>query len=420
MSHSKTSKKPDSWGGSFNQQTYREYLTMARSHIHAKEFSAAQRWLERAQVVNPRDPEVWRLMARATESNAEKEQYLQELLRLVPNDAEGRRDMAVLKGLINPEELLPVGHNTQARNPVEPEQVKAQLFLCPSCGGLFKHDPAAGGLRCERCGTVRPVIAPNAADNEQPLELVLPTVRGHRWAEAHHLLTCSQCGAESLLPPTESTSLCPFCGSDVLVASKETAGLLPPQAIAPLQVTEREALALASQWLNTALGRESERAGVKLRPAYYPFWTFDALYHAAWNESGIGESQVVQYALPCDDILVSGNKHISDEMLAWISPFALKEVVEFRPEFLAGWPTILYDSTVADASIVARRIIVDRTRRVIEASPLRRYMPGRFDNMTYKQILLPLWVGTYRYQDRSYALLVNGQTRSVGGKRNHL
>ena len=37
--------------------------------------------------------------------------------------------------------------------------------------------------------------------------------------------------------------------------------------------------------------------------------------------------------------------------------------------------------------------------------------------MTFKHVLLPLWVGTYRYQGKEFHLLVNGQTGKVGGKK---
>jgi len=44
----------------------------------------------------------------------------------------------------------------------------------------------------------------------------------------------------------------------------------------------------------------------------------------------------------------------------------------------------------------------------------------RFDaalsNLTYKYVLLPLWMSHYKYKDKQYEFLVNGQTGKVGGK----
>jgi hypothetical protein len=37
--------------------------------------------------------------------------------------------------------------------------------------------------------------------------------------------------------------------------------------------------------------------------------------------------------------------------------------------------------------------------------------------MTYKHILLPLWVGNYRYQGKVYRVIINGQTGKVNGQK---
>ena len=35
--------------------------------------------------------------------------------------------------------------------------------------------------------------------------------------------------------------------------------------------------------------------------------------------------------------------------------------------------------------------------------------------LSYKLVLLPVWVGSYTYEGKSYAVLVNGQTGAVAG-----
>ncbi len=37
--------------------------------------------------------------------------------------------------------------------------------------------------------------------------------------------------------------------------------------------------------------------------------------------------------------------------------------------------------------------------------------------MTFKHILLPLWVGTYQFQGQEYRLMINGQTGKVSGTK---
>ena len=37
--------------------------------------------------------------------------------------------------------------------------------------------------------------------------------------------------------------------------------------------------------------------------------------------------------------------------------------------------------------------------------------------MSFKHILLPIWIGTYHFKGQEFHLLVNGQTGKVGGKK---
>ncbi|MCD6395344.1 MAG: hypothetical protein J7M40_17810 [Planctomycetes bacterium] len=39
------------------------------------------------------------------------------------------------------------------------------------------------------------------------------------------------------------------------------------------------------------------------------------------------------------------------------------------------------------------------------------------DNVTFKHILLPIWISTYRYKNTPYRFLINGRTGEVQGER---
>jgi hypothetical protein len=39
-----------------------------------------------------------------------------------------------------------------------------------------------------------------------------------------------------------------------------------------------------------------------------------------------------------------------------------------------------------------------------------------FSNMTYKHVLFPVWIASYRYKDKVYHFLINGQTGEVQGQ----
>jgi len=41
----------------------------------------------------------------------------------------------------------------------------------------------------------------------------------------------------------------------------------------------------------------------------------------------------------------------------------------------------------------------------------------RYSRITYKHVLLPVWVSTFRYQNRLYRFMVNARTGEVQGER---
>lgn len=59
------------------------------------------------------------------------------------------------------------------------------------------------------------------------LDFVLPTSRGHRWAETQHRLAWNQWGNVTLLNGAERSLTCPPCGSAQLIESKEIEALAP-------------------------------------------------------------------------------------------------------------------------------------------------------------------------------------------------
>jgi hypothetical protein len=171
---------------------------------------------------------------------------------------------------------------------------------------------------------------------------------------------------------------------------------------------------------------------LKLRPAYYSCWTFDGNIEANWScevKEGYGRSSHWEprngiEARFFDDVLVSGVQALTESELASIEPYKLKDLHDFKPEYLAGWPAIVYDRSLSDASLKARQRVTRQFRQYldarIEVGKEKRNLQisrGQWSAMTFKHVLLPLWIGTYRYQGKEFHLLVNGQTGKVGGKK---
>lgn len=420
----------------FDEIQYEQLVHTGIAAVKGGDREQARQLLFKATEMKPTDPEPWLWLSATTDDVDEQRDYLEHAVAADPSNAAARRGLVLLSDQLDRSRLLDEGQGVDPRHPVEPEEaVAVQVFICPSCGGHMKFDPSQSALLCEYCGyNEKPEDVPAADTGEQLLDFVLPTTRGHRWAEAQHRLVCEQCGSVGLLPTGYKGGECPYCGSRRLIESAESVELIDPQVIALAQFDEQRAAKHVREWLGRGwfIPDDLRKLAISsaLRPAYYPFWTFDGTLELSWscevNQGGSrSENWVMRNGVEFemfDDVLVPGLRALSKLDGSILESFDLKKVVEFKPEYLAGWTALTYDVALADASLNARekvaRLVRQQLSSRVELGNQKRNLQSGATNwsgLTYKHILLPLWVGTYRYRNRRYRVLVNGQTGTVSG-----
>jgi DNA-directed RNA polymerase subunit RPC12/RpoP len=393
--------------------------------------------LNKAAAYHKPDARPWMWLSATSDDPQKQREYLENAVAAEPSNAAARRGLVMLSDKLDKARLVPEGQAVQPLRPGEPQEAAAEAYMCPNCGGRLSFEIQKNGLVCESCGYVRTTDTRPAADSaEQTMDYVLPTTRSQRWAEAQHRLSCAQCGALILLPPGQKTTPCPYCGSNQLVESSEAIELVDPQVVGVMKVEAKQAASLAKKWLGQGLFVPDDLAKMtrrlQLRPAYYPFWTFDGTVEVDWRcEVNEGSSRNPNWAprngsefQNFDDILIPGLQSMTPEMVAAVEPFKLKDVVEFKPDFLIGWQALSYNRTLADASLLAREKVITGLHRAlnsrIEPGKEKRNInhgAGKWSGLTFKLALLPLWVGAYEYQGKLRQVLVNGQTGKVGGSK---
>jgi DNA-directed RNA polymerase subunit RPC12/RpoP len=248
---------------------------------------------------------------------------------------------------------------------------------------------------------------------------------------------CSACGAITMLPPGQTADRCANCGSNRFVQSKLVTELVDPQVVALPRIDAKEAGKRARQWLGKGLLAPDDLSlkaagGLNLAPAYYPFWTFDGTLEVNWScEVNVGTDQRPRWEHLSgsefemfDDVMIPGLRKMSISEMKDIEPFNLKDLVEFKPDYLAGWNALTYDYPLSDASERAQGRIRERVTRflamkVAAGRQIRSFSAGggKWVDMTYKHILLPLYVGNYHYKGKAFRIYVNGQTGKASGQK---
>jgi hypothetical protein len=212
--------------------------------------------------------------------------------------------------------------------------------------------------------------------------------------------------------------------------------------VLPLKVTEVRARDLIRGWFGRQWLAPNGFARAALtdtvRGLYLPYWTFDATAHARWTaeagtyystrENGRQVRRVRwrpasgELSHAFDDDLVCASRGVEPDRLKQVEPFPTDGLQPYDPKYLSGWTVERYQIDLVAAA--------SRSRQQMEAA-LRamcaRQVPGdthrnlvvhaTFTAQTFKHILAPIWLLTYRHGTRSYQVIVNGVTGRIAGAR---
>lgn len=318
---------------------------------------------------------------------------------------------------------------------------------CPNCEGTMDYNPETKGLKCPYCGYEEEIkINDSNLDKAQELDFSLAEQKGNcDWGAGKKVVICESCGAESVYDELQISNECPYCGSNQVMEEKgkET---LAPGGVVPFVITAKEAAVRFKGWIKRRLfcpRKAKQSAKPKaFKGLYLPYWTFDTHtesdYTAQYGKHRLvkdddGKDEIVTdwyrtsgtYTENIDDQLVIGTNRHDESMLRKIEPFNTADNKTYKPEYVAGFIAERYSIGLKDAWEKAKGFISSRLRSNIRSKILRNHNADEVRNLnirtsysrvTYKYLLLPVWISSFRYNDKIYQFVVNGQTGEVAGK----
>ena len=359
---------------------------------------------------------------------AEQRQYVDSLLAMDPNDARGRRKLAILNGQIKPAEIVDADH-LAAPAAVTPEEAEARRFTCPTCGGRMVFSPDGQSLVCENCaskGVQNKAGAGPAAGGEEDFFVAMATAQGHLAPVAMHTVTCQACGVSYLLPPQQLTYVCAYCGSSYVLEKIETSSSIAPSGVIPFKVNEIQAKVVLKGWLSRLFKTLPFVArGVGF---YLPAWAFSIGGAITWD-GAIEKGNLwlpTQGAEPVqqDNLVILASHRLAEDLRAAAIQYDLTQVVAYDPGYLSNWPAETYQITLSDAALDARQQALQNERQSLQQSFTRpvRNLVVHTAEMTVeyvKLLLLPAWLTYYTLNGQKYQVIVNGQTSAITGEHEH-
>lgn len=343
-----------------------------------------------------------------------------------------------------------------------------QDFPCTQCGAKLHYDAGVLAMVCPYCGHKETIPtgggaafgqqqgygpqAGHAGVREVPIE------EGFRLAQRGlgvqvATIQCGDCGATVNVGQGERTTKCAFCGSAKVLSQETNQQAIRPESLVPFQITKEAANGKFGQWLSSLWFRPNDLKRMakvqEMGGVYVPFWTFDAHVDSQWSadrgwyyyetetytsyengrsvtrtrqvqrvrwESAWGRRQDFH-----DDTLVCAGKGLPVELVDTFVTFNTKQLVPYQPAFLAGWRAEAYalDLMPAWGQGQQKMANAQQTRCAGDVggdTHRNLNVQNTFYQVTFKHVLLPIWIAAYRYNGKVYRFLVNGQTGEVVGK----
>jgi hypothetical protein len=336
------------------------------------------------------------------------------------------------------------------------EATAQKKFACPACGAEAQWNPGKQALVCAYCGTESPAVMEVSESGEQvikehDLATALRSIpdESRGWQTQRVSVQCQSCHAISVFDPSRIGQRCDFCGSTALVPYESIKEVIRPESLLPMKQTENQVRDGIKHWLGSRWFAPNKLKQLSttdtVRGLYIPYWTFDAQTHADWtadsgyhyyetetyrDASGKTQTRRVQKTRWVhtsgaidhffDDELVPASRGIEEPLLRGIEPFPTRELTPYNSGFLAGWVVERYQIDLIAAAQKSRRQMDDKATQMCASKvpgDTHRNLQVRthYSNQTFKHILAPVWLLTYRYGHDLYQVAINGYDGRICG-----
>lgn len=355
---------------------------------------------------------------------------------------------------------------------------KVRAFPCKACGAKLSFSPGSKTLKCPYCAAVNDIPATDDTVEELSLDAWMTKLEAEQETHEQEQIKCGNCGGEQTLAANLYASACTFCGSP-LTSKSYAQRLIKPKSLVPFKVTKLQAQDKWRAWIRglwlapSALKKYAQSDG-GIKGIYVPYWTFDAQTYTNYSgQRGDDHSESYQttndkgervtesrtrtdwsnvsgnVSFFHDDVLVSGSQSsyggggnntgaagmqralvqqagvvgsmIAAKFSSSLRTWNTRELVPYQDEYITGFQAEAYQVGLKAAFVTAKQIIDSKVEDLVRADIGGDHqrissINTQYSHLTFKHILLPMWVSAYLYGGKTYRFVVNGQTGEVQGE----
>lgn len=332
---------------------------------------------------------------------------------------------------------------------------------CSGCGGVMNYDPHTKSLLCPFCGNAENLNHVSRGYKASENSFEKEKRRASRnWGFKTKTVVCDFCGGKTIYDYLKLSEKCPYCGSNQVtqVKSVET---IAPGGVCPFLIEEYKAQKSFKAWIKKRwLCPREAKLNTKLKGMtgiYLPFWTFDTAtaspFTATVTKSNKNENNPKSYYFGSsiieilfglglfasentvtvsgihrqffNDILIPASENHDSSILKRLEPYDTDNSLPYSPEFLSGFPAEQYSLGLDEAWETAQQSCTGKLSKSIKIrvnnenythSARNVKFKTAFYDVTFKYLLLPVWISSYVYKGEIYQFMVNGCTGKTAGK----
>ncbi len=331
----------------------------------------------------------------------------------------------------------------------------SESFGCTGCGAELKYSPGTSQLLCDYCGTTNDIPQLDTSIEELDFHAYLAQKEKNSEHITEYLIKCNSCGATTTIDPHITSANCAYCYTPLILSEAFDESILKPGSLLPFKLNNKEAKDSFKKWIKGLWFAPDSLQKAALntdhfKGVYLPYWTYDTQtdtsyvgqrgeyyyvtesYVTTENGKSVTRTRQVQKTrwYPAsgrvdhffDNVLVVGSRSLPEKYVYQLEPWDLENLTAFDKAYLSGYQSEKYQIDLEQGFDVAKDIMDPQIRNMIcrdIGGDTQRILTKstNYKEVTFKHILLPVYVSAYRYNNKLYLFVVNARTGEVQGER---
>lgn len=329
---------------------------------------------------------------------------------------------------------------------IEIKEAQSNALNCTNCGAVLKYQPGTKTLVCEYCNTKNEIQQEEITIEELDFNDYLEKSESEN-LESEKIIQCKSCGSMSSIDESLKSLYCPYCSTPLLENDIRDERFIKPSYLLPFNLDTSKVYNILSSWIDSLWWapdnlKKAALSPIGLRGIYVPYWIFGMKtfseyegergeYYYTTIELGKNKVPIINtrwfeakgsVSVVLADIMSPASGNIDANSLAQLFPWDMDALVKMNNDYLAGFVTEKYRVKLKEGFQNVKNTINDKIKKEIcrdigGDNQRVNVLKTTYNDITFKHILLPVYVSSYSYNNKIYHFYINGRSGKLIGER---